>query len=1429
MRPRVPGVVALLLIACLFCTGAYAAMTAADAPPLTLDHLTTAQGLPQGTVYATLQDSQGFIWLGTEDGLVRYDGHELVRYAYNRSSDSGLPGNFIYQIIEDGNHDLWFALRDAGLARWSRSTDSFTVYRHEAGRKDSLASDALRTLLLDRKGRLWIGMSDAGIDILDPGTGRFEHLRHSSSDATSLSDDRVFTLTEDRSGVIWVGTENGLDRLQPAQRVFTHYRHDESDPHTLSGRQISRIRQDPDGGFWVATYDGGLDHMDADGRVTQALRHDPNKRDSLASDDVRDVLEDQAGHLWIGTTEGLDLLDRTTGHVVHYRHEAGDEASLRDSNIMSLYQDDAGLLWIGTRYGGVSRWNPRSWGLGGHRPAWLAGKAVTSFEDAGGGKVWIGSAGGGLVLFDPATGDKTDLDVLLHKPNALGDNRVMSLETDLHGNLWIGTMAKGLFVLSPAWKLHTIPVKPGDEHGISAAGIMTLFRARTGRIWVGTHGGGANIVDPDSLTVRQLPFKRPEAGALSFPDVSSFAEDPSGRMWIGTSGGGLDLAEADGSLIQVFRHEPTDPRSLPANSVFSIALDRKGTAWIGTDGGGLAHVVAGDAYHPEAIRFKVMTRQEGLPDDAVWGIVPDDGGRLWMSTNAGLVRLDPATDAIKTYHRQHGLQGEEFDFNAYERLHDGRVCFGGPGGFNIFDPAQITDNPQPPRLVLTRIAVMGVPVTTSRPPWSLHKLTLDYRANIVTLDFGALDFTSPERNRIAYRLTGLTDRWIELGNQRRVTLTNLEPGNQVLEVRAANADSVWSRVPLVLTIHRDPAPWRSPEAYAAYVISALALVLYRMYRSRQKFQRVVREQKRLEAIAKALSERIVQVRTLVEALPDKLWVVDSNGKLHWSPTAESLDSHVNVLDFESSSNENPREEAVILAPPDTLPAALEAVGLTAVDGRQRKLEYRDSDLTGIHRSYELRFTRRESGDVVVVRQDTSERTAAAEHIERLAYVDTLTGLPNRQRCIETAQTLFAAARQGGDQVAVIYLDLNNFKRVNDTFGHAVGDEVLRIVAVRLQRILERFKARYRHLSLARFGGDEFLVLMRHVDAGKVVRELAQELCEGFKEAITYRAHEFFSAPSVGIAIFPDHGEDVSTVFKHADTAMYYSKTSSSGLIAIYTPAMSSRMRDWLDLETRLRRAVQEGILQLAFQPKFNLEDNRIVGVEALLRWCDAEHGDISPARFIEIAEDSGLIIDIGSWVVRAVCRYLREWLDKGYRIPVAINVSPKELLHGDPARVVEMETAAAGVPASLIEVEITESLLVKDSNAVQNALTRLRQLGCRIALDDFGTGYSSLSYITRFPPDRIKIDKSFVRDVDTSASDAAIANAILSLSRSLNLTVTAEGVERTGQLEWLRARGCHEVQGFLLARPMSAADLERRFLSQHAEPLVEAFGSSPLV
>ena len=267
--------------------------------------------------------------------------------------------------------------------------------------------------------------------------------------------------------------------------------------------------------------------------------------------------------------------------------------------------------------------------------------------------------------------------------------------------------------------------------------------------------------------------------------------------------------------------------------------------------------------------------------------------------------------------------------------------------------------------------------------------------------------------------------------------------------------------------------------------------------------------------------------------------------------------------------------------------------------------------------------------------------AAAEHIERLAYYDTLTGLPNRRRCVDLLGRLVAAAKGSGEGVAVIYLDLNNFKRVNDTFGHGVGDDVLRTVAGRLTSTLSGFAAQYPSALVARFGGDEFVVAVRHAQAREVGLEIAAACSDAFAKPIVYDSLEFYSAPSVGMAVFPDDGADVATVLKHADTAMYQSKSGAADPIAVYAPAMSKHLEHWLELEAKLRRAIENDLLTLMFQPKFSLANNRLVGVEALVRWCDDEYGDIPPSRFVQIAEDSGLIIEMSAWVVRAACRQMR--------------------------------------------------------------------------------------------------------------------------------------------------------------------------------------------
>ncbi len=308
----------------------------------------------------------------------------------------------------------------------------------------------------------------------------------------------------------------------------------------------------------------------------------------------------------------------------------------------------------------------------------------------------------------------------------------------------------------------------------------------------------------------------------------------------------MNLAGPDGKVRAVYSHDPSDPTSLSANTVYALAADSKGSIWVATDGGGLDQVTGSPA-SPKSLGFRNISRSTGLSSDTIYGVLSDAAGRLWLSGNSGLMRYDPVSATVKTYHREHGLQGEEFNFGAFHRMSDGRLCFGGPGGYDVFDPLALSAPRSPPRIALTGVEILGAPLRGETPYWALSHMTLDHLANIVSFDFAALDFAAPNRTQMAYRMLGLSDHWIDLGSERRITLTNLDAGDHVLEVRAASEGIQLSTAPLRLAIHKNPAPWQSPAAYAAYAVAGLVFIGLLILAQRKKLSEATAAQQRLES------------------------------------------------------------------------------------------------------------------------------------------------------------------------------------------------------------------------------------------------------------------------------------------------------------------------------------------------------------------------------------------------------------------------------------------------------------------------------------------------------------------------------------------------------------------------------------------------------
>ncbi|KAF1712636.1 GGDEF domain-containing protein [Pseudoxanthomonas kalamensis DSM 18571] len=438
---------------------------------------------------------------------------------------------------------------------------------------------------------------------------------------------------------------------------------------------------------------------------------------------------------------------------------------------------------------------------------------------------------------------------------------------------------------------------------------------------------------------------------------------------------------------------------------------------------------------------------------------------------------------------------------------------------------------------------------------------------------------------------------------------------------------------------------------------------------------------------------------------------------------------------------------------------------------------------------------------VLVLNDITEQKRAEQELRYLANYDTLTSLPNRSLLSERLSRAIVKARRENGRVAVLFIDLDRFKDVNDSLGHATGDRILRAAAARVQQTVGA------EHTVARLSGDEFTVVLEDVGSAAEAEAIAQQIISAFTRPLGIGDRlELAISPSIGISLYPDHAQVPTDLLKHADTAMYQAKAAGRHTYQVYSETMDEKMRHRAILASALRRALERNELALVYQPRMSMGPQRITGMEALLRWHSQEFGGISPDQFIPLAEESGLILDIGIWALRQACQTLRQWHDAGFdQLCVSVNVSALQLQRGDLPQVVARTLEETGLPARFLELELTESVIMANPGQNIDTLNACRALGVSLAIDDFGTGYSSLAYLKRLPLTALKIDREFIGDLTRDRDDEAITSAIIAMGHSLSLNVVAEGVETEGQLQFLREHHCDEIQGYLISEALDAA------------------------
>ena len=837
--------------------------------------ITPREGLSQAGVNAIAQDQYGMIWLGTQEGLNRYDGYKMVVYEHQPGQPDTLSHDWVWTVHLDNRGTLWVGTDGGGLNRYNRTEDSFTHYRHDPDDPLSLSNDRVRVIYQDAQGVLWIGTDGGGLNRFDQDSGEFTRFRHADLDPDSLPGDTVLAIFEDSKGKLWVGTDNGLARMDHARRKFFSYRHDAAQPASLSNNQVRSIYEDRRGQLWIGTYKGGLNVLDRRSDSFRHFQHDPADPHSLSHNRVRDIYQDQRGTLWVATDGGLNEWRPEQDGFIHYRHDPVDPSSLSDNRLTTLFQDQGDVLWVGS-YNGVNKWNYVSDAFSylqqepGTAPQ-PGSKIVTAIEQSADGLVGVGTYGGGLSRVDTTTGDTTRY---RHRPadaGSLSDDRVMAVYADSDNRIWVGTRNGGLGRLDPTTGRFThYRHDPQHPDSLSSNSITSILGDDNGALWVGTYGDGLNRFDPDSGKFSVYRHDPADARTLSSDRILDLYRDRAGVLWVGTEDGGLNrFSAADGSFSH-YRHDADDATSLGSDAAWSITESSEGSLWVATLGGGLNHWAASDRAADRPV-FRKHLKTSGLRSDTVFGVLEDADGFLWVSSNRGLARFNPVDGSVRNFDRFNGLRGDEFNFGAHLLTRNGRLLFGGSDGIVSFHPDELLVNMHTPDIVLTAHSRhQHLATAYSAEQREPDTITLDHDEDYIQFRFSALDYASPDKNQYRYKLEGSDDEWLDPGEFRRVTYASLPAGDYTFTVKASNNDGIWNDQGTSIRLHVEPPPWQTPWAYSLYSLFFGGTVVgYR--RKQNKKLNQVSEQKQLlesevEARTRELSERNDELKNLNQQL-----------------------------------------------------------------------------------------------------------------------------------------------------------------------------------------------------------------------------------------------------------------------------------------------------------------------------------------------------------------------------------------------------------------------------------------------------------------------------------------------------------------------------------------------------------------------------------
>lgn len=1226
---------------------------------------------------------------------------------------------------------------------------------------------------------------------------------------------------------------------------------------------IKDFIQTEQGNFWVVGPEAGLIQLERNDKAFTATyhRYDPKRTNSISENNILSLLQDPFGNLWLGASySGLDKINTRRQYFQHI-YESPPNLSQQSNNIRTLFRSQDNALWIGTEGAGLKRMLANGKyehytelfanALGMHQRN--LNLILRDIDQDKNGVLWFATNYGlGRLALD---GHFQLLKVTERTDQGAETNYIRSLDIDEQGRLWVAT-TNALYRKAIDTDEFTFISLAHIDNFYPAQNQFLILRTHKDTLWIGTLDGLLKL-DMKTSTGKSYFHQSSDKNSLINNRVRDILVTKSGEVWFATHGGisKLPSQETDAGFSHYTRNQ-----GLPSDTIYALLEDQEHNIWFSSNAGiGKLNpktnrvIIFNEQEGLQALEFNGGVKLEDSDGDLWFGGInginrfnpksipdqrPDVKVALTGYSIAGkghtILDLSHPPSIVMDYSDQLiSFEVTSLDFS-----------YTGKNRFSYF--LEGFDNewhelPTGNEITFTNINPGHYQLHVRH---GLQYNTQDDYALSVDLHVQAPFY----RTQFAYALYSLLSLWLlawiiiwrkRKRQQQREFETSIRASEERLKLALwASGDGMWDWNIPENRVYRTNMDSSVPHWNSSNIAHES---MHSEDRERFKFELNEHLQGR---------SPFFEAEYRVERSPGNwVWILD-RGKV---VEKDSLDNPIrmtgtnrNITSRKLIENElvlssqvlNSMNEAVVVADLNyrirsVNPAFCAITGYTERQitdrhfihlafGRQQRELFNTIEqqlLRHKHWAGELWIRNKqrqailvwleinqvidikgETSHFVAVFTDITERKKAEEDLRFLASFDTLTGLPNRTLFQDRLNHAITQAHRANNIVALLFLDLDRFKHINDSMGHHVGDLLLKAVARRLQNAVRDGD------TVARLGGDEFTIILEGVAKTKAATLISEKVLRAFQTPFLLDDKTLTISTSIGISLYPNDADNADSLIKFADTAMYHAKSSGRNNFQFYTSKLNEIATRHVQLESGLKEAIQRKELSLVYQPKFCLRDGSLTGLEALLRWYHTELGPISPVEFIPLAEETGIITPIGHWVINHACQQLAEWNSLGFNgITIAVNLSARQL-KADIISTIEVALAVSGLPAQSLELELTESMIMGNPQESVSILSKLKALGLTIAVDDFGTGYSSLSYLKRFPIDTLKIDREFVRDITNDPDDAAITSAIIALAHSLELNVVAEGVETQEQLNFLAMQGCDQVQGFLLSKPLNAED-----------------------